>query len=158
MSNNALFRKSQTHAVNVSIYNFDCIFLEIPVKNCIVGMLWTCPIPASTDMDWTDSELLTMEDEISAEVGGGRCWLSPDLLLLLLELRDQVWPASEVTQHYIICTTSTLVKTWLMKFLMMLFLVTVWCRLPSCYYIQHQPIPSIAWKAASQSVFSLVAE
>ena len=25
-------------------YDFDSVFLEIPVKNCIVGMMLTCPI------------------------------------------------------------------------------------------------------------------
>ena len=32
------------HSVNDSIYDFDWVFLEIPVKNCIVGMLLTCHI------------------------------------------------------------------------------------------------------------------
>ena len=40
---NALFWKSQTHSVNDSIYDFDGVSLEIPVKNNIVGMLLTCP-------------------------------------------------------------------------------------------------------------------
>ena len=46
VSHNALFLKSQTHSVNVhdSIYDIDWVFLEIPVKNCIVGMLLTCPL------------------------------------------------------------------------------------------------------------------
>ena len=29
---------------HIYIYDFDRVFLEIPVKNCIVGMLVTCPI------------------------------------------------------------------------------------------------------------------
>ena len=28
-----------THLVNDSTYDFNLVFLEIPVKNCIVGML-----------------------------------------------------------------------------------------------------------------------
>ena len=44
VSRNALFWKSQTHSVNDSIYNFDWVFLEIPVKNCMVRMLLTGPI------------------------------------------------------------------------------------------------------------------
>ena len=44
VSHNALLWESQTHSVNDSIYDFDRVFLEIPVKNCIVGMLLTCPI------------------------------------------------------------------------------------------------------------------
>ena len=44
VSHNALFCKSQTHSDNDSIYYFDWVFLEIPMKTCIVGMLWTCPI------------------------------------------------------------------------------------------------------------------
>ena len=44
VSHNALFSKSQTYPINDSIYYFDWVFLEIPVKNCIVGMLLTCPI------------------------------------------------------------------------------------------------------------------
>ena len=34
--------------VNDSINNFDRVFLEIPVKTCIVGMLLTCPISFET--------------------------------------------------------------------------------------------------------------
>ena len=43
---NALFWKSQTHSVNDSIhvYDFIWIFLEISVKNCIVGILLACHI------------------------------------------------------------------------------------------------------------------
>ena len=37
--------KSQAHSVNYSIYDFHWVFLEIPEKNSIVGMLLTCPIP-----------------------------------------------------------------------------------------------------------------
>ena len=44
VSHNALFWNFQTHLVNHSIYNFDCVFLEIPAKYCFVGMLLTCPI------------------------------------------------------------------------------------------------------------------
>ena len=44
VSHNALFWKSQTHSVNDTINDFDWVFLEIPVKICIVGMLLTCPI------------------------------------------------------------------------------------------------------------------
>ena len=47
VSHNALFRNSQTHSVNESIYDFDRVFLGIPVKNWIVGMLSTCPIGIS---------------------------------------------------------------------------------------------------------------
>ena len=36
--------KCQTLRVNDNIYDFDSVFLEIPVKNCIMGMLLTCPI------------------------------------------------------------------------------------------------------------------
>ena len=36
---NACFWISQTHSVNDSMYEFDWVFLEISVKNCIVGML-----------------------------------------------------------------------------------------------------------------------
>ena len=36
--------ESQTHSVNDSIYNFDRVFLEIPVENCMVGMLLTYTI------------------------------------------------------------------------------------------------------------------
>ena len=34
---------SHTHSVYDSISDFDGVFLEIPVKNCIAGMLLTCP-------------------------------------------------------------------------------------------------------------------
>ena len=40
--NEALFWKSQTHSANDGIYDYEWVFLEIPVKNCIVGMLYTC--------------------------------------------------------------------------------------------------------------------
>ena len=40
LSDNALFWKS----VNDSLYDFDWVFPEIPVKSCIVGMLLACPI------------------------------------------------------------------------------------------------------------------
>ena len=43
VSQNALFSKSQTPSVNDSI-DFEWVILEIPVINCIVGMLLTCPI------------------------------------------------------------------------------------------------------------------
>ena len=43
-SHNALLWKSQTHSVNDSIKDFDQVFQEIPLKNCIVVMLLTCPI------------------------------------------------------------------------------------------------------------------
>ena len=36
--------ENQTHAVNDSLYDFEWVFLEIPVKNCIVGMLIKRPI------------------------------------------------------------------------------------------------------------------
>ena len=36
-------RHTQTHRVN-AFKDFDGVFLEIRVKNCIVGMLLTCPI------------------------------------------------------------------------------------------------------------------
>ena len=49
VSHNALFRTSQTHSGNDSISDFDWVFLEIPVKNCIVGMLLTCPIACVID-------------------------------------------------------------------------------------------------------------
>ena len=32
------------HTQSVIAYNFDRVYLEIPGKNCIVGMLLTCPI------------------------------------------------------------------------------------------------------------------
>ena len=32
------------HTQSMIAYDFDRVFLEIPVKNCIVGMLLTCPI------------------------------------------------------------------------------------------------------------------
>ena len=44
VSHNALFWESRTHSVNDSSYDFDWVFLEIAVKNCIVGMFLTCPI------------------------------------------------------------------------------------------------------------------
>ena len=46
VSNNAVFWKSQTNSVNDSMIwlRFDWIFQEIPVKNWIVGILFTCPI------------------------------------------------------------------------------------------------------------------
>ena len=41
----AKFWNPQTHSVNDSMSDFDSVFLETPVvKNCIVGMLLTCPI------------------------------------------------------------------------------------------------------------------
>ena len=40
-SHNVLFWKTQTHSVIDSIYDIDLVFLENPVKNCIVGMLLT---------------------------------------------------------------------------------------------------------------------
>ena len=49
---NALFQNSLTHSVNDSLYDFDWVFLEIPVKNCIVGMLLTCPIANKTPSTW----------------------------------------------------------------------------------------------------------
>ena len=36
--------QSQPRSVNDGIYDFDGVFLEIPTKNCIVGMLLTCCI------------------------------------------------------------------------------------------------------------------
>ena len=42
VSHNALFWKSQTHSENDSIYDFNWVFVESPVKNYIVGMLLTC--------------------------------------------------------------------------------------------------------------------
>ena len=33
--------ESQTRSVNDGIYDFDWVFPEIPLKNCIVGMLLT---------------------------------------------------------------------------------------------------------------------
>ena len=30
--------------LNDSVYDFDWVFLEIPEKNCNMGMLFTCPI------------------------------------------------------------------------------------------------------------------
>ena len=44
ISHTAIFWKSQTYSVYDSIYEFDWVFLGNPVKNCIVGMLSTCPI------------------------------------------------------------------------------------------------------------------
>ena len=38
-----IFQKSQIHSVNDSVYDFHWVCLEIPVENCIVGMLLTCP-------------------------------------------------------------------------------------------------------------------
>ena len=38
---NAIFQNSQTHSVTDSILDFGWVFLEIPVKNGIVGMLLT---------------------------------------------------------------------------------------------------------------------
>ena len=32
------------HIQSMIAYDFDCVFLEIPVKNCIVEMLLTCPV------------------------------------------------------------------------------------------------------------------
>ena len=36
VSHNAFFRNSQRNSVNDSIYDFDWVFLEIPVKYCII--------------------------------------------------------------------------------------------------------------------------
>ena len=47
VSHNALFLKTQTHTLTDSRYEFDWVFLEIPMKNCIVGMLLTRPISLS---------------------------------------------------------------------------------------------------------------
>ena len=44
VSHNPLFWKSKTHSVNDSIYDFDWVLLEIPVKTCSAEMLLTCPI------------------------------------------------------------------------------------------------------------------
>ena len=33
-----------TQSMIALIYDFDCLCMEIPEKNCIVGMLLTCPI------------------------------------------------------------------------------------------------------------------
>ena len=41
VSHNALFWKSHARSVNDSIYDFDWVVLEIPVKNCIEGKLLT---------------------------------------------------------------------------------------------------------------------
>ena len=42
----ALLCHFQTHSVNDEIYISEWRYLEIPVKNCIVGTLLTCPIYA----------------------------------------------------------------------------------------------------------------
>ena len=42
VSHNTLFWKS--HSVNDGKNDFDWVFMEIPMKNCIVGMLLTWPI------------------------------------------------------------------------------------------------------------------
>ena len=44
ISHIALLWNSQTHSVNDTIYDFDWVFLEIPVKIFIVGVILTCPI------------------------------------------------------------------------------------------------------------------
>ena len=55
---NALFRNSQTHSVHYSIKDFYWVFLEIPVKNCIVGMLSTCPIRVtSKQTPWSEQRM-----------------------------------------------------------------------------------------------------
>ena len=45
-----------THLVNDSTYDFNLVFLEIPVKNCIVGMLWSCTFKLLklTPVIWVD--------------------------------------------------------------------------------------------------------
>ena len=43
--------KSQTHSFNDSICDFQWVFQETPVKNCIMGMLVTCP-------NWDDDYLV----------------------------------------------------------------------------------------------------
>ena len=47
VSHYALFWKCQTHSVNDSVYDFELVFLEIPVENCIVGLLLTHLIECS---------------------------------------------------------------------------------------------------------------
>ena len=39
-----------THSVKDSIYDLDWIFLEIPMKYCIVGMLLKCPIGRALEL------------------------------------------------------------------------------------------------------------
>ena len=67
VSHNALFWKSQTHSVNDSIYNFEIVFLEFPEKNCIVGMLLTCPIVPTHLTTWF--ELRVSSKSLSVEHG-----------------------------------------------------------------------------------------
>ena len=38
------YPKMQDYLVNDTTYNFDWVLMGIPVQNCIVGMLLTCPI------------------------------------------------------------------------------------------------------------------
>ena len=39
LCSNAVYRNTQANSVNNSLSDFDWVFLEIPVKDCIVGML-----------------------------------------------------------------------------------------------------------------------
>ena len=73
---NALFWKSQTHSVNESIYGFDGVFLEIPVKNCIVDMLLTCPICVILRYKYVLIKVTATKDstEISKNIVRGYSW------------------------------------------------------------------------------------
>ena len=66
VSHNKLFWDSQTHSLNDSIYNFDWVFLEIPVRNCIAGMLLTCHISSA---HWISLLFLFTDTR-----GGINCW------------------------------------------------------------------------------------
>ena len=62
------------HSANDSIYNFDWVFLEIPVKNCIVGM-WGMGMPNSQSITihyglytwWPDVSITTVYKYLSSE-------------------------------------------------------------------------------------------
>ena len=49
LMNNAVLWDSQTHSVNnrIHVFDFNWVFLEIPMKHCIGGMLLTCAITIS---------------------------------------------------------------------------------------------------------------
>ena len=60
VSHNAWFRNSQTHSVNDSIKYFDRVFLQVPVKNCYVGMfLYALLISGVCDGVWHITHLNT---------------------------------------------------------------------------------------------------
>ena len=60
--------------VAYTYYDFDWVFLEITVKNCIVGMLLTCPIGFSTHSCTSYSSLILQALELQFQAKRSTCW------------------------------------------------------------------------------------